>query len=164
MPATFDSFGVKFLYPDNWTVLDRGEEEDETGITLELPSGGFLCIDRVDPASDAELLIDEGFARAWRVTGLALDRVGFAVEDRDRSDGTYYVRYNDPAARAKKEGWLSKLAFWSDDTKIDDKVRYRVKVDSSAQGSVITVLDDAGQRDLSTTAERILTLLHEQIQ
>jgi len=111
-----------------------------------------------------ELLIDEGFARAWRLTGLALDRVGFAVEDRDRSEGTYYVRYIDPAARAKKEGWLSKLAFWSDDKKIDDKVRYRVKVDSRAQGSVVTVLDDTGQRNLSTTAERILTLIHEQIQ
>lgn len=58
-----------------------------------------------------ELLIDDGFARAWRLTGLALDRVGFAVEDRDRSAGTYYVRYKDPAARAKKRAgfpsWLS---------------------------------------------------------
>ena len=59
MPAKFDSFGVTFLYPENWTVLDRAEGEDETGITLELPSGGFFSIERVEPASDPQFLIDE---------------------------------------------------------------------------------------------------------
>ena len=59
MPATFDSFGVKFLYPDNWTLLDRAEHEDENGTTLELPSGGFFTIERVDSDSDPEVLIDE---------------------------------------------------------------------------------------------------------
>lgn len=59
MPATFDSLGVKFLYPENWTVLDRPEDEDETGITLELPSGGFFSIEQIDPSSDHPSLIDE---------------------------------------------------------------------------------------------------------
>ena len=45
--------------------------------------------------------------------GLALDRVGFTVEDRDRSKGLYYVRYVDPDANlAKGSGWLDKLSFW----------------------------------------------------
>ena len=144
--------------------LGQAEERAQAQLAAQGGSGDQPRSRLRKTRAGTELLIDEGFARAWRVTGLALDRVGFAVEDRDRSDGTYYVRYNDPAARAKKEGWLSKLAFWSDDSKIDDKVRYRVKVDSSDQGSVVTVLNDTGQRDLSTTAERILTLLHEQIQ
>ena len=62
-------------------------------------------------ADAVSLSIDEGFSRAWRLTGLALDRVGFAVEDRDRTAGIYYIRYRDPAADQKKEeGWLSKLA------------------------------------------------------
>jgi len=44
----------------------------------------------------AQLRIDENFANSWRVVGVTLDRVGFAVEDRDRSAGIYYVRYKDP--------------------------------------------------------------------
>jgi outer membrane protein assembly factor BamC len=109
------------------------------------------------------LLIDESFDRAWRLTGLALDRVGFAVEDRDRTAGIYYVRYQDPGADVKDEGWLSKLAFWSDDQGVDKVARYRVKVSTGARGSEVTVLDDQGQPQNTKTAERILTLIHEQI-
>src|SRR5580765_5743662 len=65
-------------------------------------------------ANGSSVQIDEGFDRAWRRVGLALDRVGFTVEDRDRSQGIYYVRYVDADAADKKEkGFWSKLAFWS---------------------------------------------------
>ncbi|HST00916.1 MAG TPA: outer membrane protein assembly factor BamC, partial [Usitatibacter sp.] len=40
--------------------------------------------------------MNDSFDRAWRRVGLALDRVGFTVEDRDRSKGLFYVRYVDP--------------------------------------------------------------------
>ena len=59
MPVTFDSFGVKFLYPDNWTQVDRPEEEGKEGVTLELPSGGFFTIERVNAGELAEELIEE---------------------------------------------------------------------------------------------------------
>ncbi len=107
------------------------------------------------------LLINEDFSRAWRITGLALDRVGFAVEDRDRSKGLYYVRYNDPNAEAKDEGWFSRL--WGSDTPIDANTRYRIRVSGADQGSRVEVLDDQGRLDNSATAQRILTLLSEQI-
>ena len=63
--------------------------------------------------------VDEPFDRAWRRVGLALDRVGFTVEDRDRSKGFYFVRYIDPAQDGvkKNDGILSKLAFWRSDDK-----------------------------------------------
>ena len=61
------------------------------------------------------LLLEEAFDRAWRRVGLALDRVGFTVEDRDRSQGLYFVRYVDPDVDSKKKdddkGFLSKLMF-----------------------------------------------------
>ena len=49
-------------------------------------------------ASDGaeRLQVHEPFDRAWRRVGLALDRVGFTVEDRDRQKGLYFVRYADP--------------------------------------------------------------------
>ncbi|MBT8430417.1 MAG: outer membrane protein assembly factor BamC [Gammaproteobacteria bacterium] len=110
-----------------------------------------------------QLLIDESFSRAWRLIGLALDRVGFAVEDRDRSKGVYYVRYNDPSEQEADKGWLSSLAFWSDDKNVDKVNRYQVKVGSSADRTVVTVADENGQKSESPTAVRILTLLKEQI-
>jgi outer membrane protein assembly factor BamC len=57
----------------------------------------------------------EAFDRSWRRVGLALDRVGFTVEDRDRTKGLYYVRYVDPEAGCGQEvggRLLSKLKFW----------------------------------------------------
>lgn len=110
-----------------------------------------------------QLLIDDSFSRSWRLVGLALDRVGFAVEDRDRSSGIYYVRYNDPSKQDVDKGWLSSLAFWSDDDDIDTINRYQVKVGTRNQQTVVQVADEQGQRDNSPTAIRILTLLQEQI-
>lgn len=112
----------------------------------------------------SSLLIDDDFSRAWRLTGLALDRVGFAVEDRDRSQGIYFVRYNDPTVGGEdEEGWLSKINFWSSSEPVDKNVRYQIKVAADDSGSRVVVLNDQGQLDNSPTAQRILTLLSEQI-
>lgn len=68
------------------------------------------------------LALNDQFDRSWRRVGLALDRVGFLVEDRNRSQGLFYVRYSDmdidAPADEKKKGLLDKLKFWGDD---DDK-------------------------------------------
>lgn len=59
MPATFESLDLKFLYPDNWVVVDRAAEEGAEGVTLELPGGGFFSVERVrDTRSDEQLLRD----------------------------------------------------------------------------------------------------------
>ncbi len=47
----------------------------------------------------ATLEVDDGLDRAWRRVGIALDRSGFTVEDRDRAAGLYFVRYVDPEDR-----------------------------------------------------------------
>lgn len=109
-----------------------------------------------------ELMIDESFSRAWRLTGVALDRIGFAVEDRNRSQGIYFVRYKALADEDKK-GFFSKLAFWQDDDEIDDQNQYQVKLDELEQQTRVTVNNLAGERQNSTTAKRILSLLEEQI-
>ena len=111
------------------------------------------------------LQVQEPFDRAWRRVGLALDRVGFTVEDRDRQKGLYYVRYADPEADKKKEspGLLDRLAFWrSDDAKVKAE-QYRVQVRAASENSEILVLNKDGGAEQSSTAHRILTLLHEQL-
>ncbi|MES9906128.1 MAG: outer membrane protein assembly factor BamC [Sedimenticola sp.] len=110
------------------------------------------------------LLVDEAPSRAWRLTGVALDRVGFAVEDRNRSKGIYYVRYNDPMSDEEDPGLLSKLAFWKDDDKdIDKSNQYQVSLQPEGKGTRVVVLNKGGVRDGSETALRILTLLNEQL-
>ncbi|WP_126444482.1 outer membrane protein assembly factor BamC [Sulfuricystis multivorans] len=116
------------------------------------------------------LLIEESFDRAWRRVGLALDRVGFTVEDRDRSQGLYYVRYIDPEADPKKkgenEGWLSKLNplnLFKGKPEVDPKQQYRIHVQGNGPESSVRVLTREGGADNSETARKILTLLHEQL-
>ena len=67
---------------------------------------------KVDKRADGVpmLAFDDPFDRAWRRVGLALDRVGFTVVDRDRAKGVYFVRYVDadgsPSSK-KDDSWLS---------------------------------------------------------
>ncbi len=109
------------------------------------------------------LTITEDFSHAWRMTGVALDRVGFSVENRDRSKGVYYVRYSDPLADEKNQGLLSKLAFWRESNRLDKQNQYQVSLRPEGSNTVVVVLDKNGQRTNSETAKRILTLIHEQL-
>ena len=59
MPATFESLGIKFLYPDNWTLTERAAEEGISGATFELPTGGFFSIERTTESIPAEQVMDE---------------------------------------------------------------------------------------------------------
>ena len=115
------------------------------------------------------LEVDETFDRAWRRVGLALDRVGFTVEDRDRSKGIFFVRYIDPEKDAQNagkrdEGFFSRLMFWksgSADPKSAEQ--YRVQVRDKKDSSQVEVLGKEGQPDRSETARKILSLLHDQL-
>ncbi|THF65748.1 outer membrane protein assembly factor BamC [Pseudothauera nasutitermitis] len=113
------------------------------------------------------LALDESFDRAWRRVGLALDRIGFTVEDRDRSQGLYYVRYVDPQIdneSARKEGFLSRLAFWRSSEKVAAAgSEYRLRLRGSGDATTIAVLSTTGEEDNSETARRMLGLLHQQL-
>jgi outer membrane protein assembly factor BamC len=114
----------------------------------------------------AELLqVIEPFDRAWRRVGLALDRVGFTVEDRDRQKGLYFVRYADPETEIAKEkpGLLSRLAFWRSDDKSVKAEQFQVLVKASSDNSQVQVLGKDGLVDKSKTSQRILSLLHDQL-
>ena len=113
------------------------------------------------------LQVQEPFDRAWRRVGLALDRIGFTVEDRDRAQGLYFVRYVDPDADSrsgKDEGFFSKLAFWrSSDKPAVGGSEYKLRVQGQAEGSTVTVLTKEGAVDKSATAKRMLGLLQQEL-
>jgi len=110
------------------------------------------------------LQLDDGFDRAWRRVGVALDRTGFTVEDRDRAQGLYFVRYVDPAYAGREEPNLFQRMF-SFGKKKDDTglAKYRVKVTSEGQSSTVAVLDSQGRPETSENGKRIASLLLEDL-
>jgi outer membrane protein assembly factor BamC len=117
---------------------------------------------RIVKSSDGaeQLQVSEPFDRAWRRVGLALDRVGFTVEDRDRQNGVYFVRYADADAEREKQGLLSRIIGTKPEIKPE---QYRVQVRSEQDASRVNVLNKDGAAETSPTGQRILTLLHEQL-
>jgi outer membrane protein assembly factor BamC len=117
----------------------------------------------VGAGADRAVQVDEGFDRAWRRVGLALDRAGFTVEDRDRTQGMYFVRYVDQDAGETK-GFFSKLFSWGSSEADKEAQRYRISVKAGAgNSSTVTVLNNTGKPETGPVAEKILTLLHEQL-
>ena len=74
------------------------------------------------------LQLNEGFDVAWRRVGLALDRTGFTVEDRDRSKGVYFVRYVDMPKQESK-GFFANL--FSSSPKASGPVKYRIELEAA---------------------------------
>jgi outer membrane protein assembly factor BamC len=110
----------------------------------------------------AALEVDETFDRAWRRVGLALDRAGFTVEDRDRALGIYYVRYVDPKGVGKEEpGWWARLL--GDTSNPQAAVRYRVALKGSGARTVVAVLTSAGSPDVGENGKRISSALVDEL-
>ena len=114
---------------------------------------------RVVAASNTTTLqLEDSFDRAWRRVGIALDRSGFSVEDRDRAAGLYFVRYVDPASTAAREdpGLLDRLRGRNREPKIE---RYRVLVKADGTGVTVSLQNSQGASESGTTASRILGLI-----
>ena len=143
------------------------------------------------------LEIQDPFDRAWRRIGLALDIIGFVIEDKDRSNGIYFVKYADvdiDDRPKKKKGVIDSLMFWSDDDKKDKQTKdtsqtkekplserlkfwggsekektnpekqYRIKIVSIDNGGSQVVIEyQDGKKNNSSTANRIISLLYDQL-
>ena len=160
---------VRFEQPAKTVVATgaaTGSATSATAAGAAAPSAAPQ-ISRVIKGSDGRserVEVDEAFDRAWRRVGLALDRGGFTVEDRDRAKGFYFVRYLDPdfEAKAKSEqGFFSKL-FGRD--KAVQAPQYRIGVvGQSTSKTDIQIFDATGKPERSATSDRILSLLNEQL-
>ncbi|WP_178372365.1 outer membrane protein assembly factor BamC [Pollutimonas bauzanensis] len=110
------------------------------------------------PEDQAALTVGEPFDRAWRRVGVAIDSAGFAVEDRDRSAGDYFIRYldSDTGVKIEEQNIIGRL-FGSKNTAA--ATPYRIHVAEQGSGSLVTVLDQNGQVQNSDTAKRIISVL-----
>lgn len=102
--------------------------------------------------------LNEALDRAWRRTGVALDRSGFTVEDRDMAAGRYFVRYVAPQSGKEETGFISRL--FSSKKEQSVLAKYTISLSASAAGqTLIRVLNASGQPEQSGEADRILKLL-----
>ena len=144
--------------------------------------------------SSVTLSLNDPFDRGWRRVGLALDRIGFVTEDKDRSKGVYFVRYTDvdiDDSPTKKKGLLESLKFWGkddpevenkskpkdektiidklkfwkgDDGKTDPSKQYRIQLVDADNGKTrVNVVDADGKNNRSSTGNRIIALLYDQL-
>lgn len=143
-------------------MIKLGTKEEVARTATAAPAAGGPERARVLAGRPAATLqLDDGFDRAWRRVGLALDRSGFTVEDRDRAQGLYFVRYVDPRFAGREEpGFFSKL--FSFGRKNDDAStlsRYRVSVKAEGDTSTVSVLDAKGVPENGDVGKRIVGLL-----
>jgi outer membrane protein assembly factor BamC len=103
------------------------------------------------------LQLKDEFDRAWQRVGLALDRSGFTVENRDHSKGTYLVRYADPTAEKKEPGFFAKL-FGKSSAQLPT-ARYQIAVKANAGTCTVTVLKEDSTPAKDSDAQRIIKVL-----
>ena len=142
-------------------------EEQATAVAKADASAGIAATAttasaRMDTVNGQPVLqIEEGFDRAWRRVGVALDRTGFTVEDRDRSRGLYFVRYVEPGAKAEAKGFFSKIFSRGPDAAAP--VKYQIQVKSEGNKSNVTVLNAQGQPETSANAQRIVRVITDDL-
>ncbi|HSD39631.1 MAG TPA: outer membrane protein assembly factor BamC [Rhodocyclaceae bacterium] len=121
---------------------------------------------RLATATDGSpiLNVDEVIDRTWRQVGLALDRVGMVVEDRDRAKSVYFVRYitDEDLGKKKSSSWFSWMAFWRSD-KVADTDQFRIVVQADGQKTTVRVQDKAGAPASPASSKQILTLLYNEL-
>ncbi len=138
--------------------LGVSEEQSKAVTATAAPRQPAARVATVNNAPVVQL--DEGFDRSWRRVGLALDRTGFTVEDRNRNEGTYFVRYVAPNADKKEAGFFSKL--FSSNT-ATPPLKYRIVVRSQGETTTVSVLNEAGAPESSANAERIIRVIADEL-
>lgn len=112
----------------------------------------------------AALVVNEAFPRAWRRVGIALDRLGLVVEDRDRSAGLYFIRPVDQIEDAGKsqKGFFSGLFSGKDEASAQGAPA-RILLQDTGETTRVTVQDKDGKLEASPAAVKILQQMESEL-
>lgn len=137
------------------------EEQSKTAVAVAAPAASSVQAVTIDGAPGLQLA--DNFDRAWRRVGLSLDRTGFTVEDRDRSQGIYFVRFVAPNPdSSSKPGFFGRL-FGRDKKDSSMPERHRIVVRGNGEQTTLSVQDAQGRPDNSANAQTIVRLLSEDL-
>lgn len=64
MPGSFEGFGVRFLYPENWTISEQRDatDADAAGVSLETPEGAFVLVHRFPRVTNPQQVVDRAIS------------------------------------------------------------------------------------------------------
>lgn len=143
-------------------------EEESKALVASVAAGAPVAADLqiTEVSGQPTLAMQEPFDRAWRRVGVALDRTGFTVEDRDRSKGLYYVRYvapNPEMSDPEKQGWF-KRTFGGKKSADAQPQQYQIVItETAANASQVQVHNAQGQPETTAAAQRIIRVLAEDL-
>lgn len=144
--------------------LGSSAEQARTAVAAATPAQPLARVSTVNNLPTVQ--ISEGFDRAWRRVGLALDRTGFTVEDRDRAQGTYFVRYVAPNADKANPGFFGRLlggSMFGGRKEDASALKFRIVVKSEGEQSTVTVLNAAGVPEAGPNAQRIVKVIADDL-
>ncbi|MCB6181988.1 outer membrane protein assembly factor BamC [Leeia sp. TBRC 13508] len=150
----------------NRLMIRLGMEENAAKQALEAKQNASIQRAKIVKADNsAYVQLDEGFDRAWRRVGLVLDRSGFTVVDRNRTDGVYFVSYKDEQKpESSGDGWFSWLWGSNDDKKKPEVIQYRIAVRGDGDNaSKVLVQDKNGAAETSEIGKKLTGILFEQL-
>lgn len=142
-------------------MVKLGVSQEQSKVVAAAPAPRAQSARMATVGNQPVVQLDEGFDRAWRRVGLALDRTGFTVEDRNRNEGTYFVRYVAPNADKKEPGFFGKL--FSGSSAATPPLKYRIVVRSQGDSTTVSVLNEAGAPESSANAERIVRVIADDL-
>jgi len=140
-----------------------GETHERAATAQALAGTSKRAPNIVDAGNQPTLELAEGFDLAWRHVGLALDRTGFTVEDRNRSDGTYFVRYV-PPNDGKEPGLIAKMVDFVRPQPTTAPLKLSIRVRSENDTSAVTVVSRANTAVAPADALRIVKVIAADLQ
>jgi len=105
-------------------MIKLGATDFEAKAKVENPEV-IIKTEFVDKKNDFYIKMYDPYDRSWRRLGLALDIIGFVTEDKNRSEGIYYVRFSETEipteTQEEEEGLIDSLIFWGNDEETKEK-------------------------------------------
>jgi outer membrane protein assembly factor BamC len=101
------------------------------------------------------ILMTEPFDRSWRAVGLALEKEGIPVEDKDRAKGIYFLHVTE---KAKEQSLRERLSFWHKDES-GKPGRYLLSVHEVSSGCEVSATNGSGASNAES--QRIIEALYK---
>jgi len=142
-------------------LVFRGLDKQQVAAVTEDQAKGKNTRIMTDKDGQVMLEVTENFPRTWRRVGLALDRMGLVIEDRNRSAGVYYIRLPENFDAENDKSWFTGL--FGEDQDAARKQNYLLSIDESA-GKTNIVIRARGQKLIDAkVAEKILSQVQNHI-
>ena len=117
----------------------------------DVPASVAKLLDISD--NNSVIVVSDAFDKSWRIVGLAIERAGLTVEDKDRVKGIYFLR----PVKAESS-WTDKLAFWKGS---ESSKRYRVVVKDGGAACEVSVTDQNSAQD--NASRKVLESIYKNI-